>query len=69
MFAEAERSKVGHKTHPGVAGYHHYIALFEQSETQYYVRFTVHQMPGWAKKAEGHSRRCVCALFLCVGSR
>jgi len=53
MFVEAEQTKVGHKTHPGVSGYHHYIALFEQNGTPYYVRFTVHQMHAGRKKPRG----------------
>jgi len=53
MFSETEQIQTGHKSHPGVAGYHHYVALFEQREMRYYVRFTVHQMHAGRKKPRG----------------
>lgn len=44
MFSETEILRAGHKAHPEIAGYHHYVGKFEQGGTRYYIRFTVHEM-------------------------
>jgi len=43
MISELEELREGHKTHPNLESFHHYVSLFEQAEVCYYIRFTAWQ--------------------------
>ena len=42
-WSETEMPKAGHKAHPNVKGYHHYVNKFTDGANEYYIRFTVHE--------------------------
>lgn len=44
MMSQTEQAREGHKAHPEITAYHHYINRFEQGGNTYYARFTVQQM-------------------------
>ena len=46
VLSEVELRKEGHKEHPEISSYHHYVSKFEYSGKPYYIRFTVQQMKG-----------------------
>lgn len=41
ILSEAEQIKEGHKQHPNLKGYHHYLGKISFYGQEYYVRFTV----------------------------
>jgi len=47
MISELEELREGHKPHPNLESFHHYVSQFEQSGVHYYIRFTA-----WQYKAE-----------------
>jgi len=47
IISELEELREGHKPHPNLESFHHYVGKFEQSGGHYYIRFTV-----WQYKAE-----------------
>jgi len=47
MISELEALREGHKPHPNLESFHHYVSQFEQSGMHYYIRFTA-----WQYKAE-----------------
>jgi hypothetical protein len=52
MFSELEKTKAGHKAHPEIEAYHHYVSKFEQNGKGYYIRFTVQQMRAAPRKVK-----------------
>ena len=42
-WSEPEKKREGHKYHPNIKGYHHYINKFINGNTEYYIRFTLHE--------------------------
>ncbi|MDR1367246.1 MAG: hypothetical protein LBJ76_00820 [Candidatus Accumulibacter sp.] len=44
MGSELEERREGHKAHPEISAYHHYVSKFEQDGQAYYVRFSVQEM-------------------------
>jgi len=47
MISELEEQRKGHKPHPNLESFHHYVSQFDQSGVHYHIRFTV-----WQYKAE-----------------
>jgi len=57
-WSEPEIKRKGHKHHPNIKEYHHYINKFTDGNNEYYVRFTLHETcvkPGKISKNYIHS--------------
>jgi hypothetical protein len=53
MASELEQTRQGHKAHPEIEAYHHYVSKFEQDGKTYYIRFTTTRAKAWT--GEGKS--------------
>jgi len=57
-WSEPEKKREGHKHHPNIREYHHYINKFTDGDNEYYIRFTLHETnvkPGKISKNYIHS--------------
>ena len=57
-WSEPEIPKAGHKAHPNIKEYHHYVNKFTDGANEYYIRFTVSEektRPGRAGRNLVHS--------------
>jgi len=57
-WSEPEAKREGHKHHPNIREYHHYINKFSDGSSEYYIRFTLHETnvkPGKIGKNYIHS--------------
>jgi len=42
-WSEPEIQREGHKTHPNIKAYHHYINKFTDGTDEYFIRFTLYE--------------------------
>jgi protein TonB len=64
-WSKDETPQDGHKAHPNIKAYHHYVNKFSDPDGQkYYIRFTVQEMKARQGKGKGKGKSLVHSSFV-----